>query len=117
MSSINWDNFKKNSGDFPDRWKPDNVGDKIAGRITSIRIANMPDGTSLPSITIATAEGERELLASQSMLIRRLVEIQPVVGDQISIEFTQIEKLNGGRTLKHFTVEHSRNTTTAENIL
>lgn len=111
--SIKWDDFKKESGDFPDRWKAENIGDSVKGKITSLRVATMPDGTQLPSLTIDTTNGEREVLASQSMLLRRLVEIQPKIGDTISIAYTQLEKLNGGRTLKHFDVQITGNSSNA----
>ena len=116
--SIKWDDFKKEAGDFPDRWKAENIGDSVKGKITTLRVATLPDGTQLPSITIATATGEREVLASQSMLLRRLVETQPKIGDTISITYTQLEKLNGGRTLKHFDVQISTSSApTADEVI
>ena len=37
-----WDEFK---GGSDDRWKPENVGDAIAGEITRIRVVNFDDGS------------------------------------------------------------------------
>ena len=102
--SINWNDFKKTEGDFPERWKPENIGDTVTGKITSIRVATMPDGNQYPSLTLATATGERELLASQSRLLAMLAEKQPRIGDTITITHTDVEKLAGGKTLKHFDV-------------
>jgi hypothetical protein len=103
--TINWDNFKKTEGDFPERWRPENNGDTITGKITHIRIATMPDGNTYPSLTLSTTDGEREILASQSRLLSILAEKQPRIGDKITITFTGIEKLNGGKTLKLFEVQ------------
>lgn len=104
--SINWDNFKRpESGDFPERWRPETAGDTITGKITSMRVATMPDGNTYPSIALDVNGVQREVLASQSMLLQRLASLQPKIGDTITIAFTQIEKLAGGKTLKHFTVE------------
>lgn len=103
--SINWDNFKRpDTGDFPERWRPETAGDTIHGKITTIRVATMPDGNTYPSLTIDVGGVHREVLASQAMLLQRLAAIQPKVGDTITIVFTQIEKLAGGKTLKHFNV-------------
>lgn len=98
--SINWDNFKRTD----DRWKPENPGDTITGVITAMRVATMPDGTDIPSINIRTAEGEREVLISQSQLLQKMAALQPKIGDNITIRFTDIEKLTGGKTLKKFEV-------------
>jgi len=104
--SIEWDKFKRpESGDYPDRWRPENPGDTITGRITAMRVATMPDGSQYPSLTLDTTTGQREILASQTMLLQRMAALQPRIGDTICVTFTEIEKLQGGKTLKHFTVE------------
>jgi hypothetical protein len=102
MSNI-WEQFQKPaSGEYPDRWRPETVGDSIGGKITEIRVATMPDGSQYPSLTVLTKDGEKEILASQAMLLRQLATAQPKIGDVITIVFTSIEKLSAGRTLKHF---------------
>lgn len=116
--SINWDNYKRpESGDFPERWRPETVGDSIGGKITSIRIATMPDGNTYPSLTLDVDGVQREILASQSMLLQRLASMQPKIGDTINIEFTQLEKLAGGKTLKHFVVTVDSAPTRTESII
>jgi hypothetical protein len=116
--SINWDNFKRpESGDFPERWRPETAGDKISGKIQAIRIATMPDGNQYPSLTLDVNGVQREVLASQSMLLQRLAALQPNLGDVITIEFTQMEKLAGGKTLKHFTITVDSATPRTESIL
>lgn len=105
--SINWNEFEKPSGEYPDRFKFEKEGDTIGGRITDIRIATMPDNSRYPSITIDTGNGQFEVLASQSQLLRLLATQQPKVGDTITITHTTVERLAGGKTLKHFTVEAS----------
>lgn len=103
--TIEWDQFKRTEGDYPERWRPETPGDTIEGRITNMRIATMPDGKQYPSLAFNCDGTEREVLASQAMLLQRLAALQPKVGDTVRITFTEIEKLNGGKTLKHFTVE------------
>jgi len=115
MSNIDWEQFQKPAaGDYPERWRPENEGDTVTGKIKQIRIATMPDGQQYPSIMVDTAEGEREILASQAMLLRLFANQQPKVGDTITIVHTSVEKLSGGRTLKHFdlTVEPAVTRTT-----
>jgi hypothetical protein len=116
--SIEWDQFKRNeSGEYPERWKPENAGDTITGKITQLRVATMPDGTQYPSLTLDCDGVQRELLASQAMLLTRMAALQPKIGDIITITFTQIEKLSGGRTLKHFDVTIDGTTARTESIL
>ena len=116
--SIDWSKFQQASpGDYPERWRPENPGDEISGVIAAMRVATMPDGTQYPSITLKTASGERELLASQAMLLRGMAQHQPKIGDTLSIRFTEIEKLSGGRTLKHFSIDVKRSDNTSTDIL
>jgi len=116
--SINWQEFERPAnGDF-NRWKPENEGDKIAGQITAIRVATMPDGNKFPSLTIDVAGDKFDVLASQTQLLRLLAEKKPEIGDGITIEFTKLEKLAGNKTLKHFTVTVAKIAAmTAEEIL
>lgn len=103
--SINWNEFERPTGDYPDRFKFENEGDTVSGKITQIRVATMPDGSRYPSITIDTGERTVEVLASQTQLLRLLASTQPKTGDQITITHTNVEKLAGGKTLKHFTID------------
>ena len=103
---INWDDFKRpENGEYPERWKPENIGDTIKGKITEIRVATMPDGAQYPSLTLDTGTDRRELLASQTMLLRELVSKQPKIGDIIEVKYDELEKISGGRTLKKFKVQ------------
>jgi len=102
--AIDWNEFDKPLGEF-NRWKPENEGDAIAGVLKSMRIATMPDGKRYPSLTIVAAGVDTDVLASQVILLRQLAEKKPQPGDTIKITYTRLEKLAGGKTMKHFTVE------------
>lgn len=117
--NIDWNQFERpSSGEFPDRWKPENEGDKITGTVKSVRIATMPDGNRYPSLTIVSSGVEREVLASQVQLLRLLAEKKPQPGDSITIAFVRVEKLAAGKTMKHFTVEISKGKqTTADDLI
>jgi len=116
--TIDWNQFERSTGDFPDRWKPETEGDKITGIVKSVRIATMPDGNRYPSLTLVASGVEREVLASQTQLLRLLAEKKPNVGDTLTIEFTRIEKLAGGKTMKHFNVTVTAGkTNTADDLI
>jgi hypothetical protein len=85
--------------------KFENVGDKVVGEITGLTTHTWDDGSKSPKLFIATDDGERTLTASQIGLKIKLGELRPNVGDRIYIEFTQLEKRPGGKTLKHFDVK------------
>lgn len=105
--SIDWTEFNKNNGEYPERFKFENEGDRISGTVVSIRVATMPDGSRYPSLTLNTANGQFEVLASQTQLLKLLATNQPKVGDSITIVYTTLEKIAGGKTMKHFTVERT----------
>lgn len=96
-----WDEFRQ----ADDRFKFENPGDSIAGTITGLRIATMPDNTRLPQLTIKRDDGtEASVLASQAQLQRKLAALDPQAGQRIAIAFTHVEQLQGGKTMKHFDV-------------
>lgn len=99
-----WDQWNQPEGDYPDRWKPENPGDRLVGRLIRARVATMPDGKRLPSLTLLTANGEIELLAAQVDLQRKLAEARPRVGQTLDIHYIDLERLQGGKTLKRFAV-------------
>jgi hypothetical protein len=115
--SIDWNQFERASGDF-NRWKPENEGDTISGVIKTVRVATMPDGNRYPSLTIASNGVDYDVLASQTQLLRLLAEKKPQPGDTVKISFTRTEKLAGGKTMKHFTVDVTKGKpTSADDII
>lgn len=108
MTEIDWSQFEK-AGEY-NNWKPENVGDSIAGIITAIRIANLPamgdtPARNLPQLSINVEGDIFDVLLSQQQLLRQVAAQQVAVGDYISIEFTHVEQLSGVKKMKHFTVE------------
>jgi len=89
------------SGDFI---KFDQVGDTVTGTITGIRKHMFEDGKVVPQIELDTADGPKTVTAGQVRLKAALAEKRPGVGDQLTITLSEIEKRQGGKTLKHFTV-------------
>jgi len=96
-----WDEFRQ----ADDRFKFETPGDAIAGTITGLRVATMPDNTRIPQLTIKRDDGtESSVLASQSQLQRKLAALDPQAGQRIAISFTHVEQLQGGKTMKHFDI-------------
>ena len=88
MTTIDWGEFQGSSGDWQ-KFRFEAPGDSIAGEITELRIATMPDGTRMPALTIRTEDGtEWSLLASQVGLQRALSAQRPATGDTIAIVYT-----------------------------
>jgi hypothetical protein len=111
-SSI-WDNpDMKVGGDWI---KFENVGDSMAGNVVAVGIQKWEDGSVSPKITFTTGERdengdliEKCFAAGPIRLKAALVEARPEVGDYLTVEFTHIEKRQGGKTLKHFDVNVSK---------
>lgn len=90
------------------------IGDQVTGTLTRIEEegGETVQGDPCPELTIETEDGhEVQVTCSQARLWTRVAELDAegalLVGRHIEIELTDIEKRNGGRTLKHFRVELS----------
>lgn len=106
-----WDEFR---GGSDDRWKPENVGDAIAGEIVRIRVVSFDDGSRVPALTVRKDDGtEADVLAGQAQLRIKLADLGPEAGDRIAIKFTGVENRGGGKTLKLFDVAVKKTETTA----
>lgn len=106
MTSV-WDDPAIKAND--DYVKFENPGDKVVGTILDISVHTFPDGKKAPKLVIRTDGGdERVLTAGQTMLLRRLAELRPDVGDRIAVLFERVEKRDGGKTMKVFQVEVAR---------
>jgi len=99
-----WDDKEMfDSGEFV---KFEHPGDTITGTITAIRKHMFDDGKVVPQISITTPDGvDRIITAGQIRLKAELAEKRPGVGDLLTITYTQEEKRQGGKTLKHFRVD------------
>lgn len=84
--------------------KFENVGDSVQGKLVSVGLHKWDDGSASPKLIIETSEGEKIVTAGQIRLKAALAEQRPDAGDEIKITLTQIEKRQGGKTLKHFEV-------------
>lgn len=101
-----WDDpSMKIGGDYV---KFETVGDSVAGTLLSVGAHKWEDGSVSPKLLIDTGEGEKTVTAGQIRLKAALAEARPEAGDKIKITLTQIEKRQGGKTLKHFDVEVKR---------
>lgn len=99
-----WDEFRH----AENRWKPEEKGDEIAGTIVSIRVRQWDDGGRSPELLLRADTGEEvSVTANQVQLQRKLAERAPNVGDWVKITYLGLEKLQGGKTLKHFDVDHT----------
>lgn len=78
-----WDSF--GSGD---RFKFVSPGDNIEGEIVGLSATDF-GGTADPTpvLTIRTEDGDKDVTASQRVLVSRLAEQAPEVGDHIAIRY------------------------------
>lgn len=82
----------------------DNPGDTVTGKIIAIRKHTFPDGKAVPQILLNVAGEEKTLTAGQVRLKAELAEKRPGVGDVITVTLNGIEKRDGGKTLKLFSL-------------
>lgn len=101
-----WDGFSRG-----DRFKFVNPGDTIEGEVIGLSATDF-GGTADPTpvLTIRTADGDKDLTASQTVLCNRLAEEAPEVGDTILVRYDgESDKARPGRSpAKLFTVTVKR---------
>lgn len=104
-----WDDpSMKVGGDFV---KFENVGDTITGTVLAVGAHKWDDGSVSPQIIIETPAGEEKTItAGQIRLKSALAEKRPEIGDLLTITFIELEKRQGGKTLKHFDVQVKKGT-------
>lgn len=107
-----WDSF--GSGD---RFKFTTVGDTIEGEVLGLSATDFGGTADMtPVLTIRTEQGDKDVTASQKVLITRLAEACPEVGDWVRIRFDgEAESARPGRSpAKLFTVTVKRRETPTE---
>lgn len=106
MSFFNDPEFQTASNYF----KFENPGDTITGEIVGLSKTTFPGDTKpQPQISLMVA-GDTEpttVTAGQVQLKTKLAELEPGIGDVLTITHTEVERRPGGKTLKHFDVSIS----------
>lgn len=101
-----WDSFGRG-----DRYKFVNPGDTIEGEVVGLSATDFGGTAELtPVLTIRTADGDKDITASQAVLVARLAEQSPEIGDHITIRYDgEADKARPGRSpAKLFTVTVKR---------
>jgi hypothetical protein len=100
MSSDPWDGLP--SGNYQ-KWET--PGDTLVGDVVGRGVGQDVNGNDCPQIVVRTDDGaEITVTAGQAQLKAKLMEARPNPGDRIKITYTEAEKREGGKTLKHFEV-------------
>lgn len=85
--------------------KFENEGDTVSGVIVAVRKQVWDDGSACPQLVLDVDGEEKVVTAGQIRLQIALREQRPAKGQHITITMTDIEKRNGGKTIKNFNVE------------
>lgn len=92
----------------------DHPGDTVTGTITELRKHTWNDGSSSPQIVLLLDSGAtKTVTAGQVRLRTKLAELNPQIGDVLTITHTEVERRPGGKTLKHFDVKVGNTTSAA----
>jgi len=90
----------------------ENEGDTIKGQITGIYAHTFADGKVAPKLTLDTEQGSKILTAGQFQLRQKLSDLRPNIGDTITVTFTGMNNLGGGKTMKLFDVNVAKSADT-----
>lgn len=81
----------------------------IVGTIVALTKGSDVNGNPAVVISIEQADGETcAVTAAQYQLKKKVAELRPGVGDRIAITYEGDEKIDGGKTVKNFTVETAK---------
>ena len=94
----------------------ENEGDTIKGQITGIYAHTFVDGKVAPKLTLDTDQGQKILTAGQFQLRQKLSDLRPNIGDTITVTFTGMNNLGGGRTMKLFDVDVAKSGAAAPQV-
>lgn len=97
-----WDDPELSTGG--DYIKFDNIGDTVTGTVVAIRVHRWDDGKVSPQVLLDVAGEEKTITAGQVRLKAALAEQRPEPGDLLTVTLCDVEKRQGGKTLKHFDV-------------
>jgi hypothetical protein len=79
-------------------------GDSVKGVIKGIYAHTFTDGKVAPKLILDTDSGEKILTAGQFQLRQKLSDLRPEMGQTITVTFTGMNNLGGGKTMKLFDV-------------
>jgi len=107
---IDWEQHRPASnGEFRERFKFTNVGDRIAGVLTNVRTITSTYGDT-PVITLRHDDSgeEQEVFLSFLDLANGIVDAAPELGDHVAIELGAIDRLPNGNTRKRVSIQVTR---------
>lgn len=85
-----------------------NVGDTVTGVVLDVRPHRFDDGKIVAKILL-DCEGEERILTGGAIRLKAaLKEARPEKGDTLTVTFTGEEKLQGGKTMRHWDVKVAR---------
>ncbi len=97
-----WDDPELSTGG--DYIKFDSIGDTVTGTVIAVRVHRWDDGKVSPQVLLDVAGEEKTITAGQVRLKAALAEQRPEPGDLLTVTLRDVEKRQGGKTLKHFDV-------------
>ncbi len=98
--SFPWDAYKS------DRWTPDDVGDRIKGIVSAIRVDTDTKGNKYPVVTLRAQGREIDVHCSPILLRTAVADHEPQVGDGLAIELTELRHTGQKSPLKVFAVTY-----------
>lgn len=81
--TFQWDKYKTG-----DQFKFDVPPKTLAGILLNIGEFKGINGDTVPTLSVNTTEGPRSVICGQAVLISRLAEAAPQIGDHIEITYT-----------------------------
>lgn len=97
---FDWEGYKS------DRWTPEKKGDKIAGRVSSIRVEKGTKDENVPVVTLWTQGRHIDVYCSAILLRTAVADLEPQKGDGLAIELTELRHTGQKSPLKVFEVKY-----------
>lgn len=97
-------NAKNENGEYPEAWKPTEVGASLVGKITAIENGRDEKTEDLTFITVVDEAGKEWSVLETTVIEKAMARLGKKVGDELGLEYRGTKPNKKGKNYKLFVV-------------
>jgi hypothetical protein len=95
---------KNENGEYPEAWKPVDVGESLTGKITAIEAGRDEKTEDLKFVTVVDEDGKEWSVLETTVITKAMERLNKKVGDELGLEFRGEKENKKGKKYKLFVV-------------